>query len=199
MAAITNAWYTGKGVEPMFKFLKNGGSKTPLPPTTPAPVATGPDSAFRDSLPSLTGVRRELIKTAFRDTLRQQGIPYEWLSLEVVSLAVAPGDETLQIQLMLMRWQETFLRYGPALEHYLLRAIERLDPSTDRSKLQITWRFSPDCGCPFTVMPPPRIWQHAEAPAETAPVQAHDMLDRRRTPRPAPTTDGYQPTQLTRL
>lgn len=177
----------------MFKFLRNGG------PKTPPPVVAAPETAFRDSVPSLTGVRRELIKTAFRDTLRQQGIPLEWVSCEVITVSPAPGEEKLQIQLVLMQWQETFLRYGPALEHILLREIDRLDPSTDHPRHQITWRFSPDCGCPFTVMPPPRIWSHAETAADTAKVEAPDILDRRRTPRAAPTGGDYQPTQLTRL
>lgn len=177
----------------MFKFLKNGGSKRP------AATATAPDSAFRDSVSSLTGVRRELIKTAFRDALRLKGIPYEWLSCEVINIAPTTGEAPLQIQLTLMQWQETFLRYGPALEQVLQREIEHLDPSTDRSQYTIVWRFSPDCGCPFTVLPPPRIWSHAQAPAEAPKVEPHDLLDRRRTPRPPNSDNTYQPTQLTKL
>ncbi|MBI2749493.1 MAG: hypothetical protein HYX43_09195 [Burkholderiales bacterium] len=185
----------------MFKFLKNSGSKTP------AATATAPESAFRDSVSSLTGVRRELIKTAFRDALRLQGIPYEWLSCEVITVAPTQGEAPLQIQLTLMQWQETFLRYGPAMEHVLQREIERLDPSTERSQYSIVWRFSPDCGCPFKVMPPPRIWSHAQpqtqapaqAPAGVPKVEPHDLLDRRRTPRAPNSDNAYQPTQLTKL
>ncbi len=177
----------------MFKFLRNGSPKTPLPLTAHA------ETPFRESVPTLTGVRRELIKTAFRDTLRQQGIPSEWVSCEVITVSPTPGEETLQIQLVLTQWQETFLRYGPALEHILLREIDRLDPSTDHAPHQITWRFSPDCGCPFTVMPPPRIWSHAQTASDGVKAEAPDILDRRRTPRPASANDGYQPTQLTKL
>lgn len=192
MTSITKAEY-GKGGKSMFKFLKSSGSKTP------SATATAPDSAFRDSVSSLTGVRRELIKTAFRDALRQQGIPYEWLSCEVINLAPTPGEPPLQIQLTLMQWQETFLRYGPAMEHVLQREIERLDPSINRSQYAIVWRFSPDCGCPFKVMPPPRIWSHAQAPAEAPRAEPHDLMDRRRTPRPPNSDNAYQPTQMTKL
>jgi len=177
----------------MFKFLRSGAPKTPPPPAARA------EAVFRESVPSLTGVRRELVKTAFRDTLRQQGIPLEWVSCEVITVSTAPGEETLQIQLVLMQWQETFLRYGLALEQLLLREIERLDPSTEHAAYQITWRFSPDCGCPFTVMPPPRIWSHADTVADAPRVDAQDILDRRRTPRAPGSGDGYQPTQLSKL
>ncbi|MFZ2309785.1 MAG: hypothetical protein WAW73_11335 [Rhodoferax sp.] len=177
----------------MFKFLRSGS------PKAPPPVASFRDSAFRDSMPSPTGVQRELIKAAFRDSLRQQGIPSEWVSCEVITVSPTPGEETLQIQLVLMQWQETFLRYGLALEQVLLRELHRLDPATDHTRHQITWRFSPDCGCPFTVMPPPRIWSHAETVLDVVKVEAPGILDRRRTPRPENPGDGYQPTQLSKL
>lgn len=177
----------------VFKFFR---SSTPKPP---APAPAHGEGAFRDSIPPPIGVKRELIKAAFHDTLHHQGIPPEWLACEVVTVAAAPGEETLQIQLVLMQWQETFLRYGPALEQLLRREIDRLDPSPDHARYQFIWRFSPDCGCPFKVMPPARIWSRTESVVEALKPEAPDLLDRRKTPRPADSDDSYQPTQLSRL
>lgn len=177
----------------MFKFFRNSA------PKPPSPAASHPEAAFRDSIPPPINVKRELIKAAFHDTVHQHGIPPEWLSCEVVTVSVAPGEDVLQIQLVLMQWQETFLRYGLALEQLLRREIDRLDPSPDNARYQFIWRFSPDCGCPFKVMPPARIWTAADTVVETPKHESPDLLDRRRTPRASDSDDGYQPTQLTRL
>jgi hypothetical protein len=179
----------------VFKFFRNSTPKPPAPAPTPAPAHA--EGAFHDSIPAPIGVKRELIKAAFHDTLHHHGIPHEWLACEVVTVAPTAGEETLQIQLVLMQWQETFLRYGLALEQLLRREIDRLDTAPEHARYQIVWRISPDCGCHFKVMPPARIW-HAQTAADVPSPDAPDPMDRRKALRSDP-DDDYQPTQLTRL
>jgi hypothetical protein len=157
-------------------------------------------------------MQRELVRVVLKDTLRRSGVPLEWLTCEVVTLAHGSDNETgqLQIQLTLMQWHELFLRYAPALEHKLLLGLDRFEPSVDHSKYVISWRFAPDCGCPFTVMPPPLVWSHDPAPA-AAEEEPASVLDRRHATRPskaaaqgsqAPSTPprrddgGYERTEL---
>ena len=161
----------------MFKFLKNSVPKNVAGPS----VIT--ESMSLHSVRPQTDLKRELIQVVLKDTLRRLGIPFDWLACEVLIMPRGPDEEELHIQLSLMKWQETFLRYGPALERQLLRGLDRFDPSGDHSKYVISWRFSPECGCPFTVMPPPLFWTHTEAPAE--PVEeTPSLLDRRQNRRP---------------
>lgn len=160
----------------MFKFLK---SKRPENdrPTTVAPV-----SATSNSEQQHSNVRRELIRVVLKDTLRLHGIPLGWLACEVSTIARASDEEELHVQLVVMKWNEQLLRYAPALQQQLLLGLDRFDPSVDHSKYIVSWRFSPDCGCPFTRMPDSKFWFKAamsQTDEEIVPV-----LDRRHTRRP---------------
>lgn len=164
----------------MFKFLKNSVTKD-APAPSPSAVATT-ESVPQHSVPQHTNIKRELIRVVLKDTLRQQGIPYDWLACEIIIVQRGPDDEELHIQLVVMKWNELLMRYATALQHQLLHGLDRFDPSVDHSKYIISWRFAPDCGCPFTVMPPPMFWAHTETPA--AVEEAPAILDRRHERRP---------------
>lgn len=177
----------------MFKFFK---SITPADATDSRMGPSSVSHSMPQSLPSQfqhsrsgntssVDLQRELIRVVLKDTLRRHGIPFDWLSCEVVTLTSGPDTaEQLHIQLMLMKWHELFLRYAQALEHQLLRGLDRFDPTVDHSRYIISWRFAPDCGCPFGTLPPPVVWLHDEAP-EPVVQEAPSVLDRRHAPRPA--------------
>ena len=130
-------------------------------------------------------VQRELILVVIKNTLHRLGIPHDWLAYEVITVTHGPDQEKLHIQLMLMKWHETLLRYTPALEQQLLRSLLRIDPTVQASQYVFSWRFSPDCGCPFLVMPPPNVWGHDGEPATSDT--------------PPPEEDDYERTQLSPL
>ena len=166
----------------MFKFLRQGVS--PSPDAADSRPASPPSSIpAQDSVRPQSDIQRELIHVVLKDTLRRHGIPFEWLTCEVVTVVQGPGAESLQIQLMLMQWHELFLRYALALEQQLLRGLDRFEPTVDHSKYTISWRFSPDCGCPFHVLPPPLVWSH-DAHPESAQEVPSSVLDRRNAARP---------------
>lgn len=163
----------------MFKFLKAGAAKD-APGPDPAPESVPQPSAQHH-----TDLKRELIQVVLKDTLRRRGVPFDWLTCEVFVAPRGPGEEDLHIQLTLVKWQEMLLRYAQALEHQLMLGLDRFDPSVDHSKYIISWRVSPDCGCPFAVMPPARFWSHVEEPAADAVAdEAPAILDRRHAKRP---------------
>jgi hypothetical protein len=171
----------------MFKFFRHISSapidaseSRPVPHSMPAPTST--------SVRPHADIQRELVRVVLKDTLRRHGIPFDWLACEVVTITHSPSAQELHIQLMLLQWHELFLRYAPALEYQLLRGLDRFEPSVDHSKYSISWRFSPDCGCPFSVMPPPLVWSHEVAPAPAAAEPA-SVLDRRQLKR-APKADA---------
>lgn len=161
----------------MFDFLKSRRLKNEHPPSV-APIPVSSSSNQQHS-----NVRRELIRVVLKDTLRLHGIPLGWLACEVITIARAPGKEELHIQLVVMKWDEQLLRYASALQQQLLLGLDRFDPSVDHSRYIVSWRFAPDCGCPFTRMPNPTFWHKgAMRQADEEPVP---VLDRRRTRRPA--------------
>lgn len=171
----------------MFDFLKNKRPKNENTPSA-APISISPNGASKHS-----DVRRELIRVVLKDTLRLHGVPFGWLACEVIIIARAPGEEELQIQLVLMKWNEQLLRYASALQRQLLLGLDRFDPSVDHSKYIFSWRFAPDCGCPFAWMPDPKFWHENTLPqVEEAPAS---VLDRRHSKR-APNTSPRKPLPL---
>jgi hypothetical protein len=172
----------------LFKFLRNS-----VPKDIPAPGATH-HAAPGPSTLQHTDIKRELIRVVLKDTLRLHGIPYDWLACEIIIVPRGPDKEDLHIQLVLMKWHETILRYAPALERQLLLGLDRFDPQVDHSKYIISWRFSQDCGCPFTAMPPALVWSHDDTPPPVAD-EAPSILDRRHSRRPPKTAAPVGTTQ----
>lgn len=174
----------------MFKFLRHS------VPNDAAESRPAPHAVPQPSVRPHTDIQRELVRVVLKDTLRRNSIPYDWLSCEVITTSHGPDSEELQIQLTLLQWHELLLRYAPALEHQLLRGLDRFEPSVDHSKYGFSWRFSPDCGCPFTVLPPPLVWSHDTPPAP-ANEELPSVLDRRQTKRPPKAAASVVPPPVT--
>ena len=163
----------------MFKSSKTGNSKDNFLPTG------GPDYvSTQSSTRAHTDIKRELIRVVLKDTLRQHGIPLDWLACEIIIIRRGPVAEELHIQLVVMKWNETLMRYAMALQQQLLGGLDRFDPTVDHSKYVVSWRFAPDCGCPFTVMPSPKVWLQKAPPPAVPAEEAPSILDRRKTRRP---------------
>jgi hypothetical protein len=168
----------------MFKFLRN---KVPSEASESRPVPPSASQFAPSSIKPHADIQRELVRIVLTDTLRRNGIPSDWLACEAHTVADGPHGEELHIQLVLMHWNELLLRYARALELQLLRGLDRYEPTVDHTKkCTITWRISPDCGCPFSVMPPSVVWTHNATPAPRAE-EPLSVLDRRQARRPPST------------
>lgn len=196
----------------MFNFFRHS------VPTDAADSRPVPHSAAHSNPPNTqphADIQRELVRVVLKDTLRRHGIPSEWLACEVNTILHGPRGEELHIQLVVLQWHELLMRYARALELQLLRGLDRFEPMVDHTqKCTISWRFSPECGCPFTVLPPPVVWSHDAAP-EPVEEEPPSILDRRQKKRPPKATapapaaapvpplrggaddpDGYERTEL---
>lgn len=179
----------------MFNFFRqsvptDAAESRPVPhmalPTAPAPTNKPKND-----------VQRELVRGVFKDTLRRHGIPPELLACEVTTAVKGPQDEEVHIQLVVLQWHELMLRYSRAVELQLLRGLDRFEPNVDHAKKYVfSWRLAPECGSPFTVMPPAVVWAHNDAVPPVA-VEPPSVLDRRQTKRPPKNgPDDYDRTEL---
>jgi hypothetical protein len=140
----------------MFEFLKDNSPKNVAAP-----------GARREAMPAQPTPQHsqtilELIRAVFKDTLRMHGIPSDWLACETIIIPRGPAAEELHIQLVVMKWNESLLRYASALQQQLLSGLDRFAPSVDHSKYVVSWRFSPACACPVNLMPEPEFWAQKE-------------------------------------
>lgn len=143
----------------MFKFLKTGrknqgqaGSLTAEPPSSQ------PSAPALDGSPQNATGGRELSRVVLRDTLRVNGIPTDWISCESAYRPPGRSDGSLLIQMVIRRWHEGLMTYGPLLQQQFLQGLQRFDPMSDHSQHVVVWKFSPTCGYPGTAMPDAEFW-----------------------------------------
>ncbi len=161
----------------MFNFPKRS-SQDSRPSSTDSVMASSVQSGRTTS-----DIERELVRVAFKDTVRATGVPSDWLGCEVRVVTDKYMTERLQVQLVVKKWSGHLLRYAMAFQQQLTQCLDRYDPTTDHSQYEWLWSFSPSCGCPFPTMPAPEEWaQKLEASKAKKPTE---FFERRKTPRTA--------------
>lgn len=100
---------------------------------------------------------RELVKTAATQTALVYGLPANWLTYEVVTIA---DDEKayFQLQVTMQHWDEYFASHTYAFERAVIKRIRDEDMPVGRAVRAVLWRTSPDAGCPFDDLPEPSAW-----------------------------------------
>ena len=113
--------------------------------------------AANSSRPGLD-IQRELLRVAFKDTMRNTGVPSAWLDCEVRTRPGPAGTEQLEVHLVMKQWSGHLLRYAMAFQKQLLQCMDRYEPTVDHSGFEWMWKFAADCECPFPNMPAPEEW-----------------------------------------
>lgn len=161
----------------MFKF-----SRSPKPsqdsqfPETMMATAAGSSQATTD-------VQRELVRVAFKDTMRMYGLPAQWLECQVRNLAPVDGVERIQVQMVMKKWSGHVLRYAMAFEKQFMDCLDRYEPHVDHTTYEWVWRYADDCDCPFPDMPAAQEWAQKKVandvrgtpPTPPAPIPSKPM------------------------
>jgi hypothetical protein len=101
---------------------------------------------------------RELVRAAAVRTASAFGIPNEWLSYEVVTIA----DEEkayFQLQVALRIWDEQLWSQSGAFEQQALKRIREDDVNVARAVRAVLWRILPDAGCPYDELSEAQAWK----------------------------------------
>jgi hypothetical protein len=126
-----------------------------------------------------TEVGRELIRVAFKDTLRVTGVPANWIDCQVRTIPLGDGTERIQIHLVMKKWSGHLLRYMLAFEKQVVQCLDRYEPNVDHSSYEWLWRYSSDCENPFPTMPSPAEWAlKADANMERKSVMQQQVMPR---------------------
>lgn len=124
---------------------------------------------------SHSGMRKELLRVALRDTLNRNGIPREWLNADML-IASSPGRDTgIHLRLQVRHWDPRLMLHAPALQEKLQQRVVVLDPTAIDWLLSIAWVFSLDDTAQCPPLPHPGAWT-------AAPVAATDNNDMFPTP-----------------
>jgi hypothetical protein len=169
----------------MFKFSRSPkrAQDSQFPETTMATAA--------GSSQYTTDVQRELVRVAFKDTMRMYGLPPEWLDCQLRNLASADGVERIQVQMVMKKWSGHVLRYAMAFEKQFIECLDRYEPHVDHTEYEWVWRYANDCDCPFPDMPAAQEWAQKKAgnDVRSTPSSAYAPLPPI-APRPMPPTSA---------
>ena len=72
--------------------------------------------------------RKELLKTALRETLQRNGIPESWLSADLLRTTSVKRDQGIHVRLLVKHWEPRLMLHGPALEHDFTQRLLLVDP-----------------------------------------------------------------------
>lgn len=169
----------------MFKFL--GGPRTG--PQDAAGVLARSSQAGKD--------QRELVRVALKSLLAEQGIPLHWIGFELEPAVAGTSASCVAVRLVMQEWQESLLRYLPAISAAVVARLGQLDPSTDHQRDSVTWSFAPDCGYPVTAFPAPSAWGGLSAVKAVQSARNTALLDElfAQAPPGNPDFDAAQQTQ----
>ena len=114
----------------------------------PAKPASAPDSRLAAepsmSTQSQTDIQRELIRVVLKATLRQHGIPTEWIGSDVTVIGRrSGGKKAFFVHLIVQEWNQALLNFAPELQNQLLLALDQFEPKVDHSNYIVSWRFDP--------------------------------------------------------
>lgn len=116
-------------------------------------------------------IQRELIRIAFKDTLRSTGVPAAWLDCDVRYIQSKHG-ERVQIQLIVKKWSGLLLAHSLAFQRELAQCLDRYEAHVDHSQHEWIWKFADDCETPFPQMPAPEAWTQKLQAAQAKPAAA---------------------------
>jgi hypothetical protein len=151
------------------------GGKHPDPAPATAPGSPDP-SQFQESDtgepsgPRVSAPRRELVQVVLRDTMRQHGIPSDWIDCRILSVATRRKVSGMHVQLVVRQGHDQLLTYVYPFQENFFREIEKFDPRAREWILSIAWQFE-GTGTLASAMPDPSTWAAAGgAAAGAAPV-----------------------------
>ncbi len=144
----------------MFEFLNRSRGKADK---------TGPGASTTPQTVQTSSTQRDMVGLTLHRILKHHGIPAHWIAGELVPISIPGQADASLLQLEIMHWHDSLVLHVPALQQELLAGLRRFDPAASGSRYLFTWKFSPDCGCPHTEMPPPGFWSEPANPSAANP------------------------------
>jgi hypothetical protein len=120
------------------KIFGGSDSKPGGPPSIP--IAENPDDSAEEAM-SRNAQRGDLVRTTLRETMRQHGIPSDWIDFRSLS---APGPQQqpgMHVQLLVRKADQQLLGYVHAFQEAFWQQILRVDGRARDWLFSLGWEF----------------------------------------------------------
>ena len=132
-----------------------------------SPQYPAPSSRPSSVLPSEAEqeLKRELLRVVLAKTLKKNGIPPQWISVEVNAMTQPSGEVWIEISFSLQVDEPRFLTYISSFQAEFERRLLEIAPDARQWLSRIAWTVTPD---PIyeAAMPSPGYWENVTADRE---------------------------------
>lgn len=122
--------------------------------------------------------RRELVHVVLRDTMRQHGIPTDWIDCAILSVVNDNTMTGMHVHLVVRNGHDRLLTYIPAFQSSFMTGITKFEPRVHDWLLSLSWQFENMANTRWEQMPDPKMWTGAPAAATTPAALAEPAVDR---------------------
>ncbi|MEO7640620.1 MAG: hypothetical protein ABI919_06820 [Ramlibacter sp.] len=102
--------------------------------------------------------RRELVHVVLRDTMRQHGIPTDWIDCAILSVVNDNTMTGMHVHLIVRNGHDRLLTYIPAFQGSFMAAIIKFEPRVQDWLLSLSWQFEGMANTRSVPMPDPKVW-----------------------------------------
>lgn len=106
--------------------------------------------------------RRELVQVILRDTMRQHGIPSDWIECRILATVNRTGAAGMHVNFVVKQAHERLLHYVFAFQDSFERELARFEPRSKEWMLSLGWEFQ-GYKSAIEAMPDPGSWSRAAA------------------------------------
>lgn len=119
--------------------------------------------------------RRQLLRLVLRETLQENGIPFDWVQAEALH-AVAPTREGIHVRFLICEWQPRFFTYCLAFQREFKARLLAIDPMARTWLMGFSWQYSLPRGTAYPPLPPAHTWvDDGNSDEPTHPAQLHSV------------------------
>ena len=111
---------------------------------------------------SSLALRRELLRVVLRDTLRNTGVPMQWIGGEATPATDEHGRSSIEVRLILECDEPRFLYYLGAFQEEFEARLLAVDPQAWGWVSRVSWGIRPqkEAWDPDFAMPTSDYWEH---------------------------------------
>lgn len=101
--------------------------------------------------------RRELVQVILRDTMRQHGIPSDWIECRILSTVNRSGRAGMHVNFVVKQAHDKLLHYVFAFQDTFERELARFEPRSSEWMFSLGWEFQGH-KADAKAMPEPGSW-----------------------------------------
>lgn len=118
--------------------------------------------------PQTQNLRVELLRLTLRDTLRQSGIPTDWIGADPMLASTRSGNRGVHWRLCIKHWNPRLMLLIPALQERLIGQLKRVDQTAEQWLVGLSWEMKLGGKSSYPAMPPPASWKPAIRQSEVS-------------------------------